>query len=227
MGGAVAGLGIKELLKMLAVSTGADIFSGIGESLMGKSPYEQAMGQQAGAMNQMMPQLMQEAQGIPSMATRNMMREADTGINREQQSFMASQMRANPYQTKINTATRSTLPRFTQMKQDANRNILGQAQQNARGALLGIGQNAQTQIGIAEQRRTEKRAVFNEGVMKIMGFYKGVNDPSVLARLENMMDLMGKLFGVSKQSLMGGQGAGASGDYYNTTKTRSYLEPES
>ena len=211
------GLGLKQLLQMLAVSTGADIVAGIGESLMGKSPYEQSMANQAGYMNKIMPQLYQEAQGIPSMATRNMMREAGTDINREQQSFMASTMRANPYQTKINTATRSTLPRFTQMKQEANRNILGQAQQGARSALMGIGQNAQTQIGIAEQRRQARRDEFNTNVMDIMGFYKGVNDPSVLARLESMMDMMGKLFGVSKQSLMGETGTGTTGDYYNTT----------
>lgn len=200
MGAAVAGLGLKELLKMLAVSTGSDIIAGIGESLMGKSPYEQTMGEQAGVMNSLMPQLTQEAQGIPSMATRNMMREAGTDINREQQSFMASQMRANPYQTKINTATRSTLPRFTQMKQEANRNILGQAQQGARSALMGVGLNAQTQIGIAEQRRQARRDEFNSNVSSILGFYKGMNDPAVKSRQDAFMNFLRELMGVKGTS---------------------------
>ena len=190
------GLGLKQLLQMLAVSTGAAGIAGIVESLMGKSPYEQSIQKQSNYMNQMLPQLYQEAQGIPSMATRNMMREAGTDINREQQSFMASQMRANPYQTKINTATRSTLPRFTQMKQEANRNILGQAQQWARSALMGVGQSAQVQIGIAEQRRQARRDEFNSNVGSILGFYKGMNNPELLAQRDSFFKFLRDLMGI-------------------------------
>lgn len=187
--------GLKELLKYLAIGTGADMVAGIGESIRGKTPFEKAMENQASYATSMLPDIYNEARGLPSMATRNLMREAGAGINREEQSFMASQMRANPNMTKLSTPTRTGSTRFTQMKQEVNRNILGNAQQNARQQLLGMGQNATAMVGLAEQRREERRSAFNKKIMNFLGYYEGVNDPQEKSRLDEFMALWKQTLG--------------------------------
>ncbi len=198
MGGFLASAGAKELLKMLAVSAGSDILAGLGESIRGKSPYETMMENQAGYMNQLLPDLANEARGIPSMATRNAMRESGQEINRYQQSFMASQQRANPGAKTMTTPARAGGGKFETMKQEANRDILGQAQTGARNQLLGIAGNAEQMVGLAEQRREQRRSEFNQNIGNFLGYYDGLNDPVEKGRLDNLFSLLKQLFGTQK-----------------------------
>jgi hypothetical protein len=190
VGGVLISSGAKELLKMLAVSAGSDLLAGLGESIRGESPYEKMMGTQAGYMNRLMPDLYAESRGIPSMATRNLMRESNTDIDRLQQSYQASQARANPGMTKISTPARSGVTKFSKMKQESNRQILGQAQGAATNQLLGIGQNAQTMVGLAEQRREQRRSEFGQNITDVLGWYDGLNDPETKSRLSKMLDFI-------------------------------------
>ena len=198
VGGVLISSGAKELLKMLAVSTGSDLLAGLGESIRGETPYEKMMGTQAGYMNRLMPDLYNESRGIPSLATRNLMRESNTDIDRLQQSYQASQARANPGMTKISTPARSGVTKFSKMKQESNRQILGQAQGAATNQLLGIGQNAQTMVGLAEQRKQQRRDEFNQNIMGFLGFYKGLNDPVAKSRLDRILDMLSQYFGGQK-----------------------------
>ncbi len=203
MGGFLASAGAKELLKMLAVSAGSDILAGLGESIRGKSPYETMMENQAGYMNQLLPDLANEARGIPSMATRNAMRESGQEINRYQQSYMASIARANPGAKTMTTPARAGGGKFETMKQEANRNILGGAQTGARNQLLGLGQNAQTMVGLAEEKRQARRDEFNQNISDFLGFHQGLNDPVAKSRLDNIFALIKQLFGVQQaQSIL-------------------------
>jgi hypothetical protein len=203
MGGFLASAGAAELLKMLAVSAGSDILAGLGESIRGKTPYETMMGNQAGYMNQLLPDLANEARGIPSMATRNAMRESGMDINRYQQSYMASMARANPGATKTTAPQRAGTGKFARMKEEANRDILGQAQVGARNQLLGLGQNAQTMVGLAEQRRQLRRDEFNQNISDFLGFHRGLNDPAAKSRLDSIFGLIKQLFGVQQaQSIL-------------------------
>jgi hypothetical protein len=191
MGGFLASAGAKELLKMLAVSAGSDILAGLGEAIRGETPYEKMMGQQAGYMNQLTPDLFNEAKGIPSLATRNLMRESNQDINRLQQSYQASQTRNSPGATRVSTPARAgAVTKFSHMKQEGNRRILGQAQQVARNQLLGLGQNAETMVGLAEQRREQRRSEFNQNIGNFMGYYTGINDPSEKNRLDQILQMI-------------------------------------
>lgn len=198
MGGFLASAGARELLKMLAVSAGSDVLAGLGEAIRGKSPYETMMTNQADYMNQMLPDLANEARGIPSMATRNAMRESSQDINRYQQSYMASNQRANPGAKTMTTPARAGGGKFETMKQEANRGILGQAQVGARNQLLGLGQNAQTMVGLAEERRQLRRDEFNTNISDFLGFHRGLNDPVAKSRLDNIFSLIKQLFGVQQ-----------------------------
>ena len=143
-----------------------------GSLFQSQSPYEKAIKSQLGYSQGILPMLQQEAQGIPSLATKNTMQSVSQEVNRLQQALAATAQRNAPAKTTVGRSEQVGQQRYQQAKTQAYGNILAQQQANARATLLGLsGQAMQGQLGLEMQDRTDRQSTL-ASLGTVMAQYK-------------------------------------------------------
>jgi hypothetical protein len=192
---------IQPLLSMIFAQQGAKLLSNIFQTP--DTPMQGALGGTNQAFQQLLPQLQQQAMGIPSMATQNTVRNLGTEINKAQQSYAASMQRASPGMISPTTPVRAGQGRLQEARIQGTADILGQAQQNAQNALLNIyGQSLPYQQQTEMQARQDQQALY-AGIGSLWNDYKSSqNDPEFVQTFKPLMQGLIRYL----QGLMGGQG---------------------
>jgi len=171
-----------------------------GSLFQSQSPYEKAIKSQLGYSQGILPMLSQEAQGIPSLATKNAMQSVSQEVNRLQQALAATAQRNAPAKTTVGRSEQVGQQRYQQAKTQAYGNILAQQQANARAALLGLsGQAMQGQLGLEMQDRADRQSTLaNLGT--VMAQYKQYKEmPDFMKMFKPYIDLLYKQLGVTNE----------------------------
>lgn len=200
MGASVAGAIASPLLKMiLSQFAGNALANAFGS---GETPLSKSIGQTQRLGQQYMPELYNQAMGQPSAATRAAQANLGQEINRMQQSYSASQQRANPSMISPTTPVREGQKGYQEAKIRGMADIAGQAQQAAQGQLMNAFQGSNWyQQQIEMQQRADQKSAY-EGLAGLWSDYKGLqNDTEFKAQFGPYIQ---QLYGLIK-SLFGGQ----------------------
>jgi len=177
------------------------LLSNVAGSLFNKeSPYEKAIRSQLGYSQNILPMLSQEAQGIPSLATKQAMQSVSQEVNRLQQALAATAQRNAPAKTSVGRSEQVGQQRYQQAKTQAYGNILAQQQAYARQALMGLsGQAAQGQLALELQSRQDRQNAM-AGLSKIMMEYKNYKEmPEFRAKFEPYIQMLYKMLELKPQ----------------------------
>ena len=143
--------------------------AGINDLVVGRelSPYEQLIQQQTQAFQQVLPQLQQEARGVPSEATRNALSNLRQSTTSAQQSYAASATARGAGGTPV-AAQQS---RFRASEQQTAGNILAQAQANAINQIASGGRMAIQSQGQLEEADYAAQQQYYKGLGTFLGWY--------------------------------------------------------
>ncbi len=204
MGAAIGGVALSEILsnpimQVILPQLAAPIISRLFGS---SSPYENLVKQQAGAMKTLMPQLQNQAAGMPTAATQAQMNQLSQEMNRMQQAYSASASRQGITGT---TPARAQQGRLQGAKVQAMGNILGNAQTSAQQTLAGLAGSGMEQLGMLDIREEQSRQGFYNDLAEAMKAYSQIKENKELkARLDPFLAaLFRSLTGGQEQPLVG------------------------
>jgi len=202
MGWAAAGQIASPLLKMILTQFVGNALAnafGSGETTLSKS-----VGQTQRLGQQYMPELYNQAMGKPSAYTRAAGSNLGQEINRMQQSYSASQQRANPSMISPTTPVREGQKNYQEAKVRGMADIMGQAQQAAQGQLMNAFQGSNYyQQQIEMQQRKDQQDAY-AGLAGLWSDYKGMQNDAEFK--EQFGPYIKQLLGLIK-GLFGGQEA--------------------
>jgi hypothetical protein len=198
--GAVVGQIASPLLKMIlfqfAGTALANAFGG------GETPLQKSIGQTQKMGQNYMPELYNQAMGQPSAYSRAAQSNLGQEINRMQQSYSASQQRANPSMISPTTPVREGQKGYQEAKVRGMADIMSQAQQAAQGQLMNAFQNSNMyQQQIEMQQRKDQQDTY-AGLAGLWADYKGMQND---AEFKSFFDpIFKQLYEITK-GLFGGQ----------------------
>lgn len=193
LGSAAGSILSSPIVQAILGSIGGNILGSLfGDSGTG---FEEATAQRLGIGQTLIPQLQQEAAGLPSIATQAQQAQAGAAINRLQQSFAASATRAGmggPVgRGGLPTATRAQQGRLQAAGLSAKLQIAGQGQRFAQQQLAQLYGGA---APFAERIDIQRRQAMRQGLSdigSIIGQYRADRDAgSVDSRYQELIDML-------------------------------------
>jgi hypothetical protein len=216
--GAVVGQIASPLLKMILTQFAGNALANAFGS--GETPLSKSIGQTQRLGQNYMPELYNQAMGKPSAFTNAAQSNLGQEINRMQQSYSASQQRANPSMISPTTPVREGQKNYQEAKVRGMADIMSQAQQAAQGQLMNAFQNSnyyQQQIEMG-QRKDQQDAY--SGLAGLWSDYKGLqNDAEFKAQfgpyIQQLYGIIKGLFGGQQGLMQPSSRAGGLGDFPN------------
>lgn len=159
------------LTALLLAQAGGELISRLMPSA--NSPFQQSVKQRMGYGQRLMPELMSEAMGTPSMATRALQRNLGEEVNRAQQSYSASRQSAAPTMKSLTTPVREGQGRFQEAKIRGYADIAGQGQRAAQSQIMNAYNQATPEQLALEMQEKQGYSDLMSGIANIVGKYKG------------------------------------------------------
>ena len=152
------------IMSQLATSVFGNLFGG------GSSPYDQAAQQQMGIGKTLIPQLQQQAAGMPTAATRAQGNYLNQQVTRNMQSTAASASRAMPSgrQYGQTAPARAAQNRLQGARIEGMANIMGQSQMNAQNQLSQLYQGGMASQAGVETANLAARTRVGQQIGQIM-----------------------------------------------------------